>query len=250
MTYMPLQDRDESEWQTRKRRIDPLDGTGWRIGRQGVALQASHGCFGRMDGTAAVPYAAATMSRIDLPADKMPEAEVALRLAFYLLRLPGSEGSACVAIDGAQVRILQRVIFPIREFLADERWKQIKQPRKGAWQGVYERRGHRLVIHSKPGVGDVVSHVGNRRIVAECKGGPLIKKPGGREYRALWTAIGQLVASDTVTEADIRVVAVPNTPAFRSLVRSWRERPLVVRTGIEFALVGRRGRIHGLDLTT
>ena len=201
-----------------------------------------------MDVGSAIFYAPAIMSRIKLPADKMPEAEVALRLAFHLLGLPSSEGSASVAIDGAQVRIKQRVIFPIREFLAESGWKQVKQNRKGAWQGEYERSGRRLIVHSKPGVGDVVVRVGGHRIFAEAKKGPLIKKPGSREYRALWTAIGQIVVEPSITGSDILVVAVPNTPAFVRLATEWRDRPLIVRTGIRFVLVGRDGDVQGLDL--
>ena len=40
-----------------------------------------------------------------LPLDRMPEAEVSLRLAFYLLDLSGNPGAAKVAIDGAQIKV-------------------------------------------------------------------------------------------------------------------------------------------------
>ena len=39
-----------------------------------------------------------------LPLDRMPEAEVALRLAVFILSLPGSGTMASVAIDGASIR--------------------------------------------------------------------------------------------------------------------------------------------------
>ena len=57
----------------------------------------------------------------------MPEAEVSLRLAFHLLGLPGSEGVARVAIDGAQVKVGRDRIFPIAAFLAETGWTQVRQ---------------------------------------------------------------------------------------------------------------------------
>lgn len=42
---------------------------------------------------------------IHLPKDRMPEAEVILRLAFNLLHRSGSHGSAEVSIDGAMVAL-------------------------------------------------------------------------------------------------------------------------------------------------
>jgi hypothetical protein len=51
-----------------------------------------------------------------LPQDRMPEAEVSLRLAFYLLKLPGSQGEAKVAIDGAKSRFTARGSFLSKRF--------------------------------------------------------------------------------------------------------------------------------------
>ena len=42
---------------------------------------------------------------MNLPDDRMSEAEVSLRLAFQLLTYPLSHGRAVVAIDGAQVSV-------------------------------------------------------------------------------------------------------------------------------------------------
>ena len=53
------------------------------------------------------------MNPTSLPKNRMPEAEVSLRLAFYLLDLPGSDGVARVGIDGAQVRVGRRRVVPI-----------------------------------------------------------------------------------------------------------------------------------------
>ena len=53
---------------------------------------------------------------LQLPADRMPEAEVLLRLAFHLLGSTGSGVCAKVGIDGAQVEIHATPIFPWRNF--------------------------------------------------------------------------------------------------------------------------------------
>ncbi len=57
-----------------------------------------------------------------LPKDRMAEAEVSLRLAFYLLALPGSDGVAKVAIDGAQVKVGKRRVFRIVGFFRGMAW--------------------------------------------------------------------------------------------------------------------------------
>ena len=62
------------------------------------------------------------MKPCSLPKDRMAEAEVSLRLAFYLLALPGSDGLARVAIDGAQVKVGKHQVFPIVGFLRGVGW--------------------------------------------------------------------------------------------------------------------------------
>ena len=183
-----------------------------------------------------------------LPQDRMPEAEVTLRLGFYLLALPSSPDVAEVAIDGAQVKVHGAEVFPIAAFLLDMGWKQVKHIGKNEWQGWYEKGGQRLKIDAKPGVGDIVVTVGVKRIRAECKGGPLPKKPGSREYPILRGALGQVITVEQVDVNDILVVAVPRTPRFRKLADKWRKAPLVLRSRIQIVLVGRDGTVDGLDL--
>lgn len=178
----------------------------------------------------------------------MPEAEVALRLAFHLLSLPNSQNTASVALDGAQVRVGSDEIFQIMPFLRDVGWHQVEQKGRRNWQGRYEKDGKYLEIHSKSGIGDVVLTVGGKRIRAECKKGSLIPKKGNPEYRLLREAIGQVVTVEQVNEDDILVVAVPNGPKFRQLVPVWRERPLIKRIGIQIALVDRDSTVDGLNI--
>jgi len=186
--------------------------------------------------------------RCTLPQDRMPEAEVSLRLAFHLLSLADAQGDADVAIDGAQIQVHGAEIFPIVAFLADAGWEQVEQEGKNTWQGTYEHEGQRLTIHARSGIGDVIATVGDRRVCAECKGGPLIKKPGSREYPILRGTLGQILTIEQVAENDILVVAVPHTPRFHKLAKKWQNAPLVARSGIHIALVGRDGTVEGLDL--
>ncbi len=183
-----------------------------------------------------------------MPKDRMPEAEVALRLAFFLLSLPDCEGFADVAIDGAQVRVHGAQVFPIIPFLREEGWEQVKQKGKNPWQGLYQKSDHRLRIHARSGEGDVVVKVGPRRIRTECKGGPRVKKPGSPEYRILRAALGQAITIEKKEENDVLVVAVPHTDSFAKLARRWRSRPLIVQSGIQIVLVGRDGTVEGLHL--
>jgi len=55
---------------------------------------------------------------LGLADDRMPEAEVALRLAEFILSLPGSGAMASVAIDGASIKVGDAVIFDIGRFMA------------------------------------------------------------------------------------------------------------------------------------
>ena len=186
---------------------------------------------------------------LGLPDDRMPEAEVALRLAEFILSLPHSGAMASVAIDGARIKVSDSVIFDIGRFMAATGWKQIKEPQVGrnAWTGTYRRGDKTIRVHSRPGEGDVVATVDGRRIVAECNKGPLIRKPGSPEYPLLTTALGQALLFD-VSANDIVVAAVPDTPGFQRLAEAWRSRPLVRRAGIRIALVARDGAVSGLDL--
>jgi len=186
---------------------------------------------------------------LGLQADRMSEAEVALRLAEFILSLPGSGAMASVAIDRASIKAGDAIIFDIGRFMAATGWKQIKAPQLGrnAWTGTYRRGDKTVRVHSRTGEGDVVAMVDGRRIVAECKKGPLVRKPGSPEYPLLMTALGQALLFD-VSADDIVAAAVPDTPAFRKLAEAWRSRPLVRRAGLKIALVACGGAVSGLDL--
>jgi hypothetical protein len=186
---------------------------------------------------------------LGLQADRMSEAEVALRLAEFILSLPHSGAMASVAIDGASIKVGDSIVFDIGRFMAWTGWEQIREPQFGrsARTGAYRRNDKTIRVHSRPGEGDVVATIDGRRVVAQCKKGPLVRKPGGLEYALLTAALGQALLFD-VSADDIVVTAVPDTPVFRKLAEIWRSRPLVRRAGIHIALVARDGAVSGLDL--
>ena len=179
---------------------------------------------------------------LGLPADRMSEAEVALRLAEFILSLPGSGAMASIRIDDA-------VLFDIGHFMAGTGWEQVKEPQvgRGAWTGAYRRGDKTIRVHSRLGEGDVITTINGRRIIAECQKGPLARRPGSPEHPVLTMALGQALLYD-VSADEIVIAAVPYTPAFRRLAEAWRKRPLVRRAGIRIVLVSRNGVISGLDL--
>jgi hypothetical protein len=186
---------------------------------------------------------------LGLQANRMSEAEVALRLADFILSLPHSGAMASVTIDGASIKVGDAIVFDIGRFMAGIGWEPIKEPQFGrnARTGAYRRGDKTIRVHSRPGEGDVVATIDGRRVVAQCKKGPLIRKPGSPEYALLTAALGQALLVD-VSADDIVVAAVPDTPVFRRLAEVWRERPLVRRAGIRIVLVARYGAVSGLDL--
>jgi hypothetical protein len=186
---------------------------------------------------------------LGLPVDRMPEAEVALRLAEFILSLPASGAMASVAIDGASIKVGDGVIFDIGRFMATTGWQPVKEAQAGrnAWTGAYRRGDKTIRVHSRPGEGDVVATIDGHRIIAKCRKGPLARKPGRLEHSLLMTALGEALLFDIAGD-DIVVAAVPDTPVFRHLVETWRRRLLVRRAGIRIALVARDGAVSGLAL--
>jgi hypothetical protein len=75
-----------------------------------------------------------TQPDLVLPSDRMPEAEVSLRLAASILSLPGSGAMASIKVGDA-------VIFDIGRFMAGTGWEQVKEPQVGrnAWTGACRR---------------------------------------------------------------------------------------------------------------
>jgi hypothetical protein len=179
--------------------------------------------------------------------DKMSEAEVSLRLAFHLLDGRLVIDDVSVAIDGAQVRTAETVHFHIEDFLRLSGCESDSD----TWRGAYHHPTwrHRLLIHAHPGRGDVVARLtSGQTLRVESKKGPLVRKPGAKEYPLLREALGQLLTIEEVGPDDILAVAVPHSPKFVELTRRWERAPLIQRLGIGFLLVHRSGAIDGTPL--
>lgn len=179
---------------------------------------------------------------------RMAEAEVSLRLAFWLVANSLAD-RVDVAIDGAQVKTGATVHFELADFLSRSSW--MKKVETTSWQSEYARFDHPAVInvHSRPGEADVVAHLRTGKTLrVECKKGPLGRTDSSPEYRLMREALGQLLTVQTVSDDDILAIAVPDSPKFGELARRWRAAPLVTRYGIRILTVSPSGEVFGLDL--
>lgn len=179
---------------------------------------------------------------------KMPEAEVTLRLALFLITGSYTKENVICAIDGAQVKVGSKIIFPIIEFLNSNGWFAPGQDRKWQCKFVHEGFSQSIVVHSSSGEGDLVSNLINGKTLrVECKKGPLVSKPGSQEYPLIREAIGQLMTVEYVNDEDILAVAVPESAKFSDLAVKWRSRPLMQRADIHIITVDRNNKITGLE---
>jgi len=178
---------------------------------------------------------------------KMSEAEVSLRLAFYLLNNDLVNSDVDVAIDGAQIKTLDKLHFPITEFLQQNMCIRC-EPGIG-WSGSYSLSSpYRINIHTTPGKGDVVARMKSGHVLrVESKKGTLQRSKSSAEYPLLREALGQLLTIDSVDKDDILAVAVPKSDKFESLAQRWREAPLIKKFGIQIITVARDGRVSGLN---
>ncbi len=180
---------------------------------------------------------------------KMPEAEVSLRLAFFLLEQGLASSSIDVGIDQAQVRTKAGEIFPIEIFLEHCGWT-LAQEGADTWRGTYSHRDfdHRLRLHSKPGVGDVACqlHKGGR-LRAECKKGTLVRSKSSSEYPLLRGALGQLLTIEDLTLEDKLAIAVPASEKFNELAAQWRRAPLISKIPIKILTIDRERGVAGWD---
>lgn len=179
---------------------------------------------------------------------RMPEAEVSLRLAFWLISNDLVAGRVEVAIDGAQVQTAGVVHFDLPAFLAQCGW--VKVGNEWAWQCDYShpQRVIGLRVHSSPGKGDVVAPLrrgGTLRV--ECKKGPLQRSKSSQEYPLLREALGQLLTVEEVQPADALAVAVPHSAKFVELAVRWRRAPLIRRFGIRILTVDQTGAVAGFE---
>ncbi len=168
----------------------------------------------------------------------MPEAEVSLRLAFWLLERGYADGRVDVAIDGAQVRVGETVHFDLPRFLLERDWRKLSTT--DACCGT-------VWVHSNPGRGDVVARLrSGHTLRVECKKGPMTRSRSSQEYPLIREALGQLLTVPEIGENDILAVAIPHTTKFEELAVRWRNAPLIKRFGIRILTVDRNGNVFGL----
>jgi len=183
-----------------------------------------------------------------LPEDKMPEAEVTLRLAIAIIEKGHTNSSVVAAIDGAQVKTGSTVHFPIVEFFNKHGW--FGNDQSDRWQGTYKNTKYpqSIVVHSSSGEGDLVAQLQNDLTLrVESKKGPLLRSKSSQEYPLIREAIGQLMTIEKAEANNILAVAVPHSEKFESLAIQWRERPLMKKAGIHIVTIDRNNNIRGLE---
>jgi hypothetical protein len=174
----------------------------------------------------------------------MSEAEVILRLAFFVFSLHPSPSSVTVGLDRLHLHSDKQVTFPFVEFLRAEGWILQEPHPKHSWCGTYSNGACILVVIPDSRKGDVIASIGNKRLRAECKKGDLIAKRGSHENKLIHEAIGQLMTIEQVEDNDVLVVAVPATNHHQSKVR-WQSYPLMQRVKISIVTVARTGQVYG-----
>ncbi len=178
--------------------------------------------------------------------ERMSEAEVSLRLAFWLADRGFATERIDVAIDGAQIRTGDTMHFDLAGFLSESGWK--KQRSSDGWRGSYTRGDLRVVlqVHSNPGKGDVVARLASGKTLrAECKKGPLSRSRSSQEYPLIREALGQLLTVEEIDDHDILAVAVPHSEKFKELSARWRNAPLIKKFSIWILTVDRNGNVWG-----
>jgi hypothetical protein len=130
----------------------------------------------------------------ELGISRMPEAEVSLRLAFWLLERGYADSRVDVAIDGAQVRVGDTVHFDLPRFLLELDCRKLSTI--DAWQCEYALASGSgtVYVHSNPACGDVVARLRTGHTLrVECKKGPLTRSPSSQEYPLIREALRQLL---------------------------------------------------------
>jgi hypothetical protein len=178
------------------------------------------------------------------PPLRMCEAEVSLRLAFWLIReklVSEKDNKVIVAVPRAAK-------FDGAGFLRDNHWQKTDSP--VGWQVSYRHSDSatRLVVCCAPEQGDVMCQLEDGRFFrAEAAKGPLFNSANSEEYRLLHEALGQLLTIGVASKQELLAVAVPYSPRFTKLAEHWRERPLIKYLKIHILTVGRDGDVEGLS---
>lgn len=136
-----------------------------------------------------------------------------------------------------------------RAALQQHGFRQVSQQGRTPYGGIYTRGTQSVTIIPRPGLGDVVTELNGRMLLAECKGGVVNSRHAGqvsRLRRGLCEAIGLLM---TRARSDERHVAVvPRTDATVAIARRTADR--AAAAGIEIALVDGAGNVEFVGETS
>ncbi|WP_139133543.1 hypothetical protein [Anaerobium acetethylicum] len=134
--------------------------------------------------------------------------------------------------------------FDIEKFFVDAGLTRIST--EDSWRGTYSIAGYapRIVIHSYPGVGDVViRRPDNQVLYVESKKGNLSKGKVSTEYGLMREAIGQLMTCERYSNFTELAVAVPHSDKSKELATRWSRLPQIKNSGIRFLLVNEAGNV-------
>ena len=173
----------------------------------------------------------------------MQEPEVSLRIAMNYIQNGKTCANVNVSIDGAHVKTKGTIHFDIEGFLRENGYVKCDGA-NDRWQGEYgsSTSSHRIVVSSKPGIGDVtiVQNDGKILFIESKK----FKSGSSGEYPAMREAIGQLMTSCPDDFEVIPVVAVPYSSKSAELAQKWSANKRMRMAGIRFMLVREDGGIH------
>lgn len=173
----------------------------------------------------------------------MQEPEVSLWIAMNYIQEEKTCADVNVSIDGAHVKTKGTTHFDVVGFLRKHGYVKCD----GAddhWQGKYgcPSSTHRIVVSSKPGVGDVtIALADGKTLFIESK---KFKSGSGGEYPAMREAIGQLMTGCPDDSDVIPVVAVPYSAKSVELAQKWSTNNRIHVVGIHFMLVRDDGSIY------
>lgn len=172
----------------------------------------------------------------------MKEPEVSLLIAMKYLQNGEAYEDITVSIDGAHIKTKDTVHFDIVAFMRKCGYLKCDGVLT-RWQGEYQKPGSsfRIIICSKPGIGDVTITLNDGRILhIESK---KFKSGSGGEYPAMREAIGQLMTGCPDDTNVIPIVAVPYNEKSLTLANTWSKNKRMRNAGIRFMLVHNDGEI-------
>ena len=87
----------------------------------------------------------------------MQEPEVSLRIAMAYIQDGKTHSDITVSIDGAHIKTKDTIHFDIAAFMKENDYVKCDSD-YARWQGIYQNSSYapRIIVSSKPGVGDVV----------------------------------------------------------------------------------------------